>query len=142
MSLKKHYWKVYCEIAIVCGSALLLMTIYMQLAGVERFPLDALWRIVLLSSAVVLRGASLINYHELDDGSMRLNYMISSILSDVLLITLLLYFTPGGEAFANQSWIILAVYLVLKGLFYFMNYLQLLLTAREINTRLRSTGGE
>ena len=142
MNLRQHYWKVFWEISMVCGSILIGLTAYMQLTGGENLTLDGMWAIVLLGAAIVLRGASLINFHDLDDQNMRRNYMISSVLADFTLIGLLVWFTPGGRYFEGKGWIIFAVYIILKTLFYCMNYLDTLRNARKINARLHSLNKE
>lgn len=138
MTLKKHYWKVFWEISMACGAMLIALTIYTQLTGKESVVRETLWQVVLLGSTIVFRGTSLINFHDLDDRNMRFNYTISSVLADVTLLVLLLKFTPGGKFFVGKGWIILVVYIAAKGLFYLMNYVQLLQTAKEINARLNS----
>jgi hypothetical protein len=136
MTLKKYYLKVFWEISMACGAMLVAMTIYMQLTGRESVFRESLWRIVLLGSTIVLRGESLINFHDLSDRNMRINYLISSVLSDATLIVFLYWFTPGGQFFVGKGWIIIGVFVFFKGLFYLMNYIQSLQNAKEINARL------
>lgn len=95
-----------------------------------------LWQIILLGCAVVFRGESLINFHGLSDHLMRINYMISSVLSDISLIVLLIYFTPGGKFFQGRGWSILIVYIIVKALVYLMIYIHGLQSAKEINAKL------
>lgn len=112
------------------------MTLYAQLAGIDSIVSTTMWQVVLLGSTIVFRGVSLINLHDLDDRNMRFNYIISSILADVTLVSLLFWFTPGGQYFVGKGWTILAVFVAFKGLFYLMNYYRSTQNAKEINARL------
>ena len=136
MTLKKHFVRVFWEVSMACGALLVLLTVFYQAAGTRGMSLEGMWRIVLLGSTIVLRGTSLVNFHDLDDRAMRINYLISSVLADATLIVLLVWYTPGGAYFAGRGWLLLAVYVVFKGLFYSMNYVHAWISARDINAHL------
>jgi hypothetical protein len=142
MTLRKHYLKVFWEISMACGAILIAVTVWIQLTGAENITRDGMWAIVLLGSTIVLRGTSLINFHDLDDQFMRWNYLISSLSADLTMIALLVWFTPGGKYFRDKGWAIFIVYIILKTLFYCMNYFDSLRNAREINDRLHRMNKE
>ena len=136
MTLKMHYWKVFWEIAMVFGAMMFIPTIYIQLKDIDTLSKISIWQIALLAVTLVFRGESLINFHDLEDHVMRLNYLISSVLADVSFLVLLYYFLPGGQYFYGKGMQILVVYIVVKGLFYLMVHIQSLKSAKEINRRL------
>lgn len=139
MTLREHYWKMFWEISMFCGFIILVLTVYMQFNGMVSVARRTLWQIILLGATIVFRGESLINFHGLPDHTMRLNYIISSVLADATLIILLYWFTPGGKFFSGSAWTILAIYVIAKGLIYLMVYFQALQSAKEINVRLKKT---
>ena len=142
MTLKQYFWKVFRHVSMVCGAIFITLTVHNQLVGRAGISLEAMWRIVLLGSTIVLRGVSLINFHDLDERRMRINYLINSILADLTLIALLFWYTPGGQYFVGKGWIVLTVYVVFRILFYLMNYFRTVMSAREINTRLQDMNFE
>lgn len=141
MTLKKHYWKVFWEIAMVFGAMMFIPTIYIQINGIDTLSKVTIWQITLLAVTLVFRGESLINFHNLEDHLMRLNYLVSSVFADISLLILLYYFLPGGKYFYGKEWQILGIYIVLKGMFYFMLHLQSLKSAKEINRKLSRNSG-
>lgn len=136
MTLKIHYWKVFWEIAMVFGAMMFIPTIYIQLKDIDTLSKVTIWQIALLAVTLVFRSEALINFHNLEDHVMRLNYLISSVFADVSMLVLLYYFLPGGQYFHGKGLQILGVYIVVKGLFYLMVHIQSLISAKEINRRL------
>lgn len=138
MTMKNHYGKMLVEIAALCGVIMIVWTVFLQLKGLESIGRRNLWQIILLGSTLVFRLESLVNFHQLEEHLMRLNYFISSVLSDITILVLFLYFTTGGKAYAGKGWLILIVYFAARGLFYTASYLNNLRAAGEINRKLRS----
>lgn len=138
MTLRKHYWKMLLEISKFAGLLIILVTIYRQFGGAGMMSIRNFWQILLLVSTVVFRSESLINFHDLNEHKMYINYFFSSILADVTLIILLYYFTPGGLFFRGLEKVMLTAYVVFKGATYVMIYFHSKWTAREINAQLQS----
>lgn len=136
MTFTNHYKKLFLDVSTLCGVILIFVVIFLQLGGIGHISIRNIWQIVLLGAALVLRFESFINFHGLSDKLMRLNYIITSILADIALLVLLIYFTPGGKNFQNLGWGILIVYMISKGLIYAMVYIQALQNARKINDKL------
>lgn len=137
MLLKKHFWKMFLELSMFYGTTVFGVLIYMELSGRGAITVNVLWAILLLILAIGFRLESFVNFHSLDDHLMRVNYLISSVLADVTLIALLYFFTPGGRQFQGKGWMLLSVYVVLKGLFYLAMHLQSVFYARKINAVLQ-----
>lgn len=136
MTFTNHYKKIFLDVSTVCGVMLIFVVIYLQLGGIGYLTIRNIWQIVLLGAALVLRFESFVNFHGLSEGLMRLNYIITSVLADIALLVLLIYFTPGGKTFQNLGWGILVMYIISKGLIYTMVYIQALQNARKINDKL------
>ncbi|MDC7221154.1 MAG: hypothetical protein PQJ59_14555 [Spirochaetales bacterium] len=137
MDLWKHYKRMFWDVCRICGLFFLIMTVVTTLKGREILTPINLWQIALLGATLVFRSESLINFHGLEEHTMRQNYFISSLLADGTLLILLYYFTPGGQYFVGKGWHILIIYVVFKSLFYLLIYLKYLLGAREINRLIK-----
>lgn len=122
---------------LVCGIMLLIMAIYLRFGGRADVSLKAIWEIILLGATAVFRAESLVNFHKLEEQRMHVNYIISSILSDVFLLLLAYMLIPREKFSVQMAWVIVIVYFVSKGLYYFGNYMISLHRAREINSRLK-----
>lgn len=136
MLLKDHYWKVLLELMKLFGIMVFIMVTILQLSGSTTVTLKSLWALALLAGAIGFRFVSLVNFHKLDDHTMRINYLLSSVLADITLIILLGKFAPGGKQFIGKGWLFIGIYIVLKGTFYIAMHLQTLNTARKINAAL------
>ena len=139
MTLKIHYWKALFEILMLFGALMLIPAILMQVNNLDSVSITTVWGILLFAVTLVFRGHSLINLHDLEEPLMRQNYLISSVIADLSLLALLYYYLPGGKYFYGKEWQILGAYIVFKGLFYLMNYLFTMKSAREINNMLKKS---
>lgn len=138
MALKKHYIKMFWELMMCYGFVMLILTIYHQLSDGSNPDLHNIWAFLLLSCALVFRFESFINFHDLEDHLMRINYLMTSVMADISLIVLLYYFTSGGKYFQFSAKSVLIVYIVAKGAVYLMVYVQAKQAARAINKKLTS----
>lgn len=140
MLLRDHYWKMLLELMMLFGVLVFALVVVQQFSGSATVTLESLWALALLAGAVGFRFESFINFHDLDEHAMRINYLVSSVLADITLILLLIKFTPGGTQFAGKGWPILGVYVVLKGAFYLVMHFKSVHNARLINAALRRGG--
>lgn len=137
MTLRNHYWKVLLELMMLFGVMVFAMVVVQQLTNPKPIALESFWALALLAGAIGFRFESFINFHNLDEHKMRINYLVSSVLADITLLVLLYKFTSGGEQFAGKGWAILGIYFVFKGAFYISMHLKSLHSAKLINKALR-----
>lgn len=136
MTLRKHFAKLLMEIMMATGLVWLMMIVYGTLAGMTTFSITLMTGLLLLCMTVILRFSSWINFHNLEEHQLRLNYFICSFAADISLIILFLYFTSGGKAYQDKGIHILILYFVLKTLVYVMIYIQGFHDAKKINDKL------
>lgn len=141
MKLTELIKKIILEIATLCGLMMFILIIYLQFNGLDYINREMIWRFILLSSTIVFRAESLINFHNLTERMMSINYLVSSSLSDATMLILLYLYTPGGDLFRGMASSILIVFIVCKGLFYLTAYLISYYTSKKINKKLQILNG-
>lgn len=136
MNLIKHFIRYGMEMMGVYGAVLIIVLVYKISIGEPELSVKSMGGYLLLVVALMTRIESLINFHDLKEHLMRINYMISSVLADVSLLFLLYHFTESGKEFRQHGVSILIVYAVLKLGLYIGMYVFNVYSAKEINKRL------
>lgn len=136
MSLKKHFIKVFFEFTLVFGLIMLILISYNILVSNKSISTFNLIQILYLVGFLVLRMESMVNFHQLEDHLMRINYWISSLLSDISFI-LLLSTLIHSEFYVSNGWMLVTLYFGLKILFYLLMHMQSINLANRINNKLK-----
>ncbi len=137
MSLREHYKKMFWELSMVCGILALGITVIMKLTDMDSISHRNLLQFMLLGATLVFRFESFINFHNLEDHVMGLNYIFSSILADITLIVLLTTFPNIIAYFAGKGWMMIGVYVLLRGALTARLYVQGFRSAKKINEKLK-----
>lgn len=136
MSLKKHFIKVFFEFTLVFGLIMLILISYNILVSNKSITTFNLIQILYLVGFLVLRMESMVNFHQLEDHLMRINYWIFSLLSDISFI-LLLSTLIHSEFYVSNGWMLVTLYFGLKILFYLLMHMQSINLANRINNKLK-----
>lgn len=136
MSLKKHFIKVFYEFALVFGLIMLILISYNGLVSNKSISTFNLIQILYIVGFLVMRMESMVNFHQLEDHLMRINYWISSLLSDISFI-LLLSTLIRSEFYVSNGWMLVTLYFGLKILFYLLMHVQSINLANKINDKLK-----
>lgn len=136
MSLKKHFIRVFFDFTLIFGLIMLVLIGYTIMISNSSISLFNLIQLLYLVGFLVLRMESMVNFHQLEDHHMRINYWITSLLSDISFI-LLLSTLIRSEFYISNGWMLVVLYFGLKILFYLLMHVQSIQLARKINDKLK-----
>lgn len=136
MSLRKHFIRVFFDFTLIFGLIMLVLIGYTIMISNSSISLFNLIQLLYLVGFLVLRMESMVNFHQLEDHHMRINYWITSLLSDISFI-LLLSTLIRSEFYISNGWMLVVLYFGLKILFYLLMHVQSIQLARKINDKLK-----